>query len=74
MSEHLNMTLAKHKDRHQDGLHQLDRVKVVQMPAHFQAFWPLQLLTGARIPEILLPVGDVQHHQVLLDTSLYVNI
>ena len=29
MSEHLNTTLAKrvaHKDRHQDGLHQLDRV------------------------------------------------
>ena len=40
MPEHLNTTLAKHvahKDRHQDGLHQLDRVQVVQMPAHFLA-------------------------------------
>ena len=41
MSEHLNTTLAKHKDRHWDGLHQLDRVQVVQTPQHRRIVSPI---------------------------------
>ena len=44
MSEHLNTTLAKHvahKDRHRDGLHQLDRVQVVQTPQHRRIVSPI---------------------------------
>ena len=70
MSEHLNTTLAKHgalKDRHRDGLHQLDRVQVVQTPQHCRIVSPI----------VHCPLGNAQasnKHTTSVARMFYFNI